>query len=617
MVPAAATGNGNNKRSHAAIFPAGSPPLDDVVDEIIAELHRAVTTKQRITVLRRVRQVLEEDRGLDRVPVGGGDAVVRALLHGGILQALVLQLGYVLQRQITTIREMEDLCHVLHVVLRRIQNEAGGDSVRQRSRRGESGAGERSYQEAVENRHFVELLAAALNRQDSPATTRCLCSAVHALSTTSTGSEQIVNCREMLVQITNILRGRDTGTMAFGTGNSTAVVEALGALKNITYYAADDRKRLLQVPSLLSALAELAYLDDEDGGAVDEDSLRIRERLSSVFRNFALSPDCRVTLGQDEPGFLDALVHLLSSAESGCHGLRQPRVTRNVLTVLHNLAMDDRNSCLLLIFHGDGILLGILKRLMVHPQDSVVRKRSTRTLRLLTNESSAPLLVHRADLMELLSHQALTDPNQAVRTEAAEAFAKCAGLVKAGQQPHYQSVLQALIQLAKSPYGGGASTQDVLARALKEQAEHRDNRIPMVRCTELLSVFARIASGSSSSHNTETWLAPNTAREDACRALLSLSEEDVNLKVLASNDEILNALVDSARHVPQRNANLLTRKYALQTLCRLTSDATNRGRLANHEHLVEALIQYASTAPDFDETKSNVKKAILLLVSEL
>jgi len=92
----------------------------------------------------------------------------------------------------------------------------------------------------------------------------------------------------------------------------------------------------------------------------------------------------------------------------------------------------------------------------------------------------------------------------------------------------------------------------------------------------------------------------------------------------------LNALVENARvstptaHLAGNDDDLSLpdavvserRRYALRTLARLASDATNRARMVNHDGLVKTLIQFASSSPE-SETKDQVKKTILLLVKEL
>lgn len=499
-------------------------------DQVVADLQSAVTCEQRRVALHR----------LDECPS------IEALLDRGILSLLILQLTWVVQR--SSVPEMDAVCRSLHRLTRQAPNHATVEAL------------------TNDDDTVLELLSICLRSGASTVPLAIL----HTLSGTCHASMRMVHCRSILYRMVEALRTEL---------DPDDRLELLGCLKNITCYAEADRKMLLEVPGLILALTELPVADYSD---------KQLERLSAVLRNLALSPDCRLALGQC-PSFLHLLFRLLSIAHQ--------RVMRNALSTLHSLALE-RDTSLLLLFHQDGRLVPILSRLM-EDNDAAVRKRATRTVRLLTNDASAPLLVHRDDLMHRLSHHALQDIDRLVRGEATEAFAKCAGLVRA-QQPQYQAVLEALLQLAQSP---GVSA-DVLARTVKDQASHPDNRVAMVESRELVHLVASLAA----SERTSVF-----AKEDACHALSLLALEDANRPRLATSRVLQGLVLNSQGNVREPSSR---QEYALWTLVQLASHGESRATMVKHDTLLKALIQFA-TGADESELKASVKHAIMLLVADL
>jgi hypothetical protein len=263
-----------------------------------------------------------------------------------------------------------------------------------------------------------------------------------------------------------------------------------------------------------------------------------------------------------------------------------------------SMAMD-ADSCLLMVFHGDGVLVELLKRFVVYEDDAVIRKRAARALRLLARDISAPLLVHDNQLMECLSYRALHDTSSDVRTEAAEAFAKCAGLIKAPMAQH-DAVLDALTHLACSPH----VVPDVMARALKEQASHPENRRPMANRQNLMVALARIAVSVDASRS---------AKENACSAFLDLSTDESNRAVIAT-PPTLEALVRNS--VDRSEGHARIRECAVRTLLNLAVTRSNWKRMANHTSLLQALLHFAA-ATQTEDLKKEVKAVILHLAAEL
>jgi hypothetical protein len=271
------------------------------------------------------------------------------------------------------------------------------------------------------------------------------------------------------------------------------------------------------------------------------------------------------------------------------------KTTRNMLFTLDCLTMES-DYCVGMVMHGDGALLNVLRRLIGEESDEVVRRRAARALRLLASDKVIPLLIGDIYLMDTLYASALHDSNREVRIEAAKAFASCAAFIRA-PMPQYDAILKSLTALATGP----TVAPEAIAKALKEQALHPLNRVPMADhrgLLEALAVFATRESGSIA------------AKEYAMGALYDLSCEEVNRKKMAT-PAVLKALVENA--LDRNHDNRTIRDQAMNSLLNLSSIESNRKRMVNHEGLLKALVQYAATAPE-EETKRAVKKVIMALV---
>lgn len=527
--------------------------------DLLGDVHSALTTKDRMNVLSRIEQLVTEGR--DGQTLAGVDPLVacRLLIEGDILPALLLQFNYVLKRHGSTVREIEQLQRIFHLLMRICPGEVKNRVI-----------------VLLERQEFVDLLSKSVQHHPMNGN---LVGILHSLSGSANGSSLIVKCRPLLLRLIDSLNASIENSI------DSLVLEALGCLKNVTFYAEVERPVLLSLPGFTSALCSTC-------AALQSASEKVSERLSAVIRNLALSPECRLTIGRD-PRYLNALLELVSHQNN-------PRVLRNVLNILHSLSMENDVN-LLLVLHGDGMLLNVLKRLLVEDEDSVIRRRSARTFRLLTNEASAPLMVRRADVMALLSNCSLQDENHAVRCEAAEAFSKCAGLVHP-RLPHFNTVIDAVIRLSKSP----GIPLEVLGRALRDQSFSPDNRLAIGQNPALVRILADIAQSFDS---------PEPAREDACCAFSQLSEEDeIRSRLCADELRVLNALVCNAQGPAYDQSK--RRKYAVQALVNLCALPANRNVMASHDLLLKTLLQFAAMSTD-SKLKGDVKHSILMLVKEL
>jgi hypothetical protein len=553
------------------------------VEEILSEAHSAVSTKQRLLMLSRIEMVLTTTTAttttaMENLPasnleaaVSGGessdahtliepDRACQYLVEGGILSALLMQLNFILQRHGTTNKEVDQLFLTIHLLTRNCPGEVRQQVTAQ-----------------LESPGFLDLIHRSVKNQ--PVTLN-VARLLHTISGSEAGSLALVKCQALILSLADAL-----SVVNDGIHRDELLLETLGCLKNVTCYAEEKRPMIMCLPGLIPALASICLKGQLPA--------KVGERMSAIFRNLLLSHECRRTVGRD-PIFMNALFELVTDQSNR-------RVLRNVLNILHSLSLESDVSLLFVMF-GDGVFLNVLMHLL-EDDDSVIRRRSVRTFRLWTNESSAPLLVHRQDVMAMLSDRAIHDENQFVRSEAAEAFSKCAGLVSA-DEPHHRTVLQALVKLSRSP---GVSTE-VLGRAFKEQACHPDNRVALAGDLELLKIIARIATSPEASVH---------AREDSCCALHDLSMEECNRKILGNQLCVLDALVDNAETPGYERSQ--RRRYAVQALVHLSNETTVRTMMVKHDRLLKSLIRFASTA-DAEASlnlKSQVKQTILALVKVL
>ena len=570
---------------------AGNSSNYDEVQDVLDSIQQALTTKQRLATLWQLRQSVTAKDSSTESSLQQTSQVdipkINSFVQAGVLPALALQLGYCLQRQFCTPQEIQLLLQTIDLFLR-----CSSDVEQQK--------------EVLIHklgRSFVELVVQAVHYcRSSAAAVTFAVSILHCLSGSVSGTLLISKCRPgllWLVELLKMLRGSNKDLSADDA--EAILLDALGCLKNLTYFGEDCRSELLHVPGLSTALTDLppVLLSSTNCNS------KALERLSAVWRNLAVSPNTRVLLAQ-QPDMLTVLSELVSTQQQITSSNRST-VLRNVLKTLVSLAMEV-DSAILIIFHGDGILLKAMKRLLIDDTDAVVRQRAARTLRLLVSESSAPVLIHDVDLMDRLSHIALHDDSPKVRLEAAEAFARCASLVQS-PMPQHQAILEALVHLANCCCSHRTVSMNVLARVLKEQASHVNNRAPMVHRDPLLEALASIALSAEASR---------MAKDDVCSALKDLATEESN-RVLLATPRILEALVHSTT-VSGRSTTTVVRgtrrENAVLAMVYLASLAANRTKMVNHGNLLQSLIHFCATATG-SNTKDQVKKVIVMLVSEI
>jgi hypothetical protein len=517
------------------------------VGMMVSELHQAVTTTQRRRVLQKVLHLTE--------------SLGTVLVEAGAMRALCLQLGFVLNRPLVGDRENDQVGMVCCAMDSLYHNCA-----------------EHAREECVEDigTELIQLLVKVWKkRRDCGQLT--ILSIWRLVSASVTGASTLINHSDFLVIMAEVLENDDT--------SKSVKDETLGILKSISHYAEDHRLLLLQhLGPLLSRLPCMLLTD------------RSLERLSAIFRNLALTPTVRLAMAEHS-GILSALVQMCSAHQQA--GGRNMKTIRNVLCTLDSLSLE-ADSCMLLLLHGDGMILGVLLHfLSTAAGDDVVRRRSARALRLLARDKAVPILLNSTNVLSALYHAALHDISLDVRGEATTAYASCVAKVNADMALH-PHVLACLVDLAAGP------AQESVALAFKEQVQHAPNRLSIVKNSEFMAAMSCIALQRGAS---------TTARELISSGLELLSRDEAMREELLT-EPVLDVLVHNAREQQQQEGASVMSRDAIRALLNLASNESTRKRLVTHKGLLQVLIRFTASCQDAD-AKENVKKTMLMLIPQM
>ena len=601
---------------------------------IIADLQSAITTKQRLIAFHRLRKILQKSNDVNTSMTSSSASIDEIhsqcltsqasastpgvnlenfIMSDGGVTAITMQLHHLVYSHGTTTAEIEVISNCLSIIFRSCWRRRSMDNVRQH----------------MLQHHVPDLLILLSNAvlvatsQKKQRQTQAIdefdrnmnsvvlnvVTIFNIISSSHLGTNCMSKCRIATETMIRLLEN-DKSDKEQDNDGDTIISEVLGCFKNLTYYQEEYRIQLVR--SSTGFIKHLGILLMSKTTM----SMKSRQRLSAVIRNLSISIECRTILVA-HPTIIDTLIQLLHC--------EQPQTTingnddtfnnmkHNVVSTLVSLSMD-RDSALILIFYGDGILLQILQRHLKVSSDVFLRKKSACILRLLANESSAPLLVHDANLMHSLSDAALRDGSSDVRKEAAEAFARCAAFVQVvEQQPHYyESVLDALTVLVTRRDQLRAVAIDSLARAIRDQSSHEGNQRPMADRSVLLDAISEIA--ISREYDT------STASKDATYALMNLTSNDENLEKLTRNPLVLDALlsiVSSYRMIADRSVDD-GKIYALTALVNLTRNSNSRKIMVRHGCLLQTMLQEVKNIPtDQREWKDRLKQACIMIAAEL
>ncbi|KAI2494669.1 hypothetical protein MHU86_19848 [Fragilaria crotonensis] len=500
---------------------------------LVEEAHQAVTTTQRVRVLEKIAMVSE------------GTPLVKA----GILRPLCLQLGFVLNRSIATESETDQVSMVCSAI----------DSLYRNCR-------EDVRMESLDDIgiELLRLLSKAWKNQKAQSK---VVSIWRSISASARGAMMTINIPNFLPMMAEALQNNAVSKCMKG--------DIMSVLKCVSHFADDHRLSLLE--QLGTVLSRTSCLELTERGM---------ERLSAIFRNLSLTPNVRIVMAEHS-AVLTALVQLCSK------GSQNMKTIRNVTSTFDNLSMET-DSCMMLLLHGDGMILEALRHLLLLADDDVVRRRCARALRFLARDKAVPILLKCTDVIHSLHQAAIHDRSVDVRSEATSAYASCAAKVNAKMAIH-GDILNALRDMASGPASAS------VAFAFKEQVLHPGNRIAIVEHADFFETMV----GKCFEPN-----ASFSLKEYVCSALEILSQDErIRDKMLS--ESVLNVLVHCAREGEETTA-----QHAVRALLNLASTESTRKRLVTHRGLLQTLIRYSKSCRDVS-AKESVKNTMLVLIPQI
>jgi hypothetical protein len=578
-------------------------------DIMVADIHAALTTSKLLSVLSKLEY--------DITTLTGSDLLEYCLTFAdcGGLMAIFLQLNSLLHRSDSSSGEYKLLCRCIDELLKNLPAEQIFVVPR------------------IENSFslMVEVLADHVScieegidtgvQRGHPSLSHSIMSTIHTISCTVRGSALVFRNKVTLAFTVKIL------SSIYIHVDFEAVHEALGVLKNLTYYEEGSRHYILKFEGMLLALTRLPQhlnvheneLISTKGGIRHNTSQpksivnSILVRLSAVLRNLSLSADCRGTLVR-APNFLNCTMEILSLAEEIIlHDAMNSRVSvvRNIFNVLVNLAIDSKESALTILLHRDGDILRLLPKYirggtrqvrnppsvpMPATHDPVIRKKSVRLVRVCINASTSVLLMHDRCLVAAITDAALLDDSLDVRSEAADTFSRLAGmrvnpaketLFYNRKQLYKESLISALTELFLSSTASSNNDMSAtLARAFKELAFNADNRVSMLNRVDLIQQAAAVANLSSTTYSA-------TAVDDICASFMYLSLDSANQAKLCRIPEVLSILVEYSNPLTdiQHGSRESRRIISVKTMLNLASDESNLTILTQYPGLPQRLLQ--------------------------
>lgn len=477
----------------------------------------------------------------------------------GIVSSLCLQLGYVLDKGKNNIPEVVSIFSLLALVYQCSDKEKA-----------------RSFLENGED--LFRLIAYAFDCvRDTQYFDWCtyhVMRVMRCLSRTKVASLSMVGKEEMLNIIRIIILDSES--------NLGAKLDAVATLKNITYYAENDRLKILHHPGLMDALIRLCTVHGDEMG---------KEFASAVIRNLAMAPNTKIPM-VEHSCLLDVLVELTDDPDL--------KTRRNAISAIGSLAIADENS-LAFVTHGEGIILQIMQKLVEEEEDSIIRRRAARALRCFGRKETVEMIVDCRNIVDSLCNVAMKDTSIEAQIEAIEALA-CYISHAHEMKPYYKKMLDAMVNIANS--SPPASCIETLIKTLNTLSCFERHRKPMTDHAELIKTISKMTKSQKTSI---------TCLEQASSAFYNLSCDEEARETMMNTD-LLKLLVSIGSNDLEEGS--LCKNYAVRALVNLGSAESNRECMAQEDGLLKCLIQFASVSQD-SATKDEVKSTIIKLIPAL
>jgi hypothetical protein len=360
-------------------------------------------------------------------------------------------------------------------------------------------------------------------------------------------------------------------------------LEIVATLKNLSSYAEDYRAKMVRNESLINSLT--IFCNDSNSGV-------IREGVASVLRNLAMGSHVKEALAQN-PRVLNTIMTLLSDPNV--------RIRRDAVNATLSLALVAENKSLLAT-HYDGAFLCLLAKLLTSDVDVVVRRRAARTLRCLSHEDTADIILHQSSILKMVTKAAISDVIEEVRLESARAITDWA-MEQPVDLSFNPALLTALIHILES---SAPACTELASTCLAFQTSLRSNHGIILNNAPVVNIMSEILS--------QPEFTPR-ARENVFEILVNISQSPDLSKQLMSMD-FLDSVVAALSAQDENAFTTKSRNYAADIVCSLSSTPTNRASLVRQHGLMVALIQFSTTTPDVTR-KTGMKKLMMHLVPEL
>jgi hypothetical protein len=283
------------------------------------------------------------------------------------------------------------------------------------------------------------------------------------------------------------------------------------------------------------------------------------------------------------------------------------KVRYNSITAIENLVIPLENAQGVVTFE-EGTLLSRLGQCLQNDEEHAIRRRAARIFRCLgRGDALGIILMGRSSIVQRLVKAARHDSNSSVRMEAANALASfaCEAQSCFVRKDQGALILKALMTISVVIDKGLNGSEEMIARALSEEAMNPQNRFVMARHSGLLYSLATLLQSASFA-----------TQEYAARALYDISCEPKNRSIM-TEQVLLTALVQ----LLQNNVNTnpfreKVKKLAVDTVTNLAHEEVARKVMVKHSGLLATLVQYAATTQE-EVTKNTVKKTIMNLVPAL
>jgi hypothetical protein len=315
----------------------------------------------------------------------------------------------------------------------------------------------------------------------------------------------------------------------------------------------NNKLAMMQNTALIETVLRIAALDTSEVA---------REYAAVTLMDLASYEDNHVKMA-DMDKLLGTLVKLAV--------LEQVAETREAaVSALQNLAFC-KNNRVRLVSYGNGVVLEALKKTLGTDTNDKTRRRAAGALTNLACDETAERMGCHKGLLETLAVVSTKDNNADVQSRASMALNKIAGSITVNM-PCHTTLLDALVVTGMS-----AHAKSGLSSVLRVKAREQENRESMAHHPGILDTILDMCSASTKNL---------TDRHNAMRALMHLTNEPANVKLLCSKT-VLNVLVqgasmdyDKTHEIPQS---------AITALERLATDFNNRPYMARHEGLLVAV----------------------------